>query len=234
MATRAAAPVLSLEGVALGRRRAAARAGLIDFELARGQAAIVEVDSDDDASFLVDVCVGLADPPAGVARFLDRDWRGLPFRARLAARGRIGTVVLTQVWPAHLSIAEAVLTPRLYHTDRPEAQAVTEATALARMFDLPGLPAGRRETTPAGELIRAACVRGFLGLPELVIVQDPALDDMTALGVAMAQAVAAVQDHGGGVLWITGAVSAVAARYVRADHVLRLGEKGLVPVRRSQ
>ncbi len=234
MGARAAAPVLSLHGVALGRRRAAARAGLIDLELARGQVAIVEVDSDDDASFLVDVCVGLAEPPAGAARYFDRDWRELSFRARLAARGRIGTVVLTQVWPAHLSIAEAVLAPRLYHTDRTEAQAAAEATALARMFDLPGLPAGRRETTPSGELIRAACVRGFLGSPELVVVQDPALDDIAALGVAMAQAVAAVQDRGGGVLWIAGSASAVAARFVRADLVLRLGEKGLVPVRRSQ
>ena len=41
--------------------------------------------------------------------------KSLPDLKQVSARGRIGTVVLTQVWPAHLSIAEAVLTPRLWY-----------------------------------------------------------------------------------------------------------------------
>ena len=53
---------------------------------------------------------------------------------------------------------------------------IAEATVLARRFGLPGLPVGGRETVPAGELVRAACVRAFLGTPELVLIADASLE----------------------------------------------------------
>ncbi|HEX2892299.1 hypothetical protein [Vineibacter terrae] len=232
MAASGAPAILSLQGVAFADPRAAPSCR-IDLELGRGDAAIVEVDATDTAASLIDLCLGLVDPPAGAARFLDHDWRGLSPGERFAARSRIGSVVQSQVWPTHLSIAESIMAPRLYHRDRTPDQAITEATALARTFGLPGVPAGQRDATAAGELVRAACVRAFLGAPALVVVQDAALDAMAALGVAMAQAVAAVQDRGGAVLWIIGPEGAPAARFVQPGQALRLGDRGLAPMRRS-
>lgn len=225
--------ILSLEGIAFGNQSMSSPSCHIDFELVPGQVAVIEVESDNDAASLVDVCAGLVDPLLGAARFVNRDWRHQSFTERLAARGRIGCVVQSQVWPATLSIAESVLAPRLHHDDHSEEEITADATALARLFGLPGLPAGRRDATTAGELVRAACVRGFLGTPHLVLIQDPTLDATPALGVAMAQAIVAVQDRGGAVLWIAGTEGTSAARYVEADQMLRLGDRGLVPARRG-
>jgi hypothetical protein len=50
----------------------------------------------------------------------------------------------------------------------------------------------------------------------------------------MAQALAAVQDRGGAAIWVTDYAGVPAARFVAADHVLRLGDRGLVAARRRQ
>jgi phospholipid/cholesterol/gamma-HCH transport system ATP-binding protein len=228
-----ATPILSLRGVMLEREHRAASPGAIDLELGRGQLAVIEVPDEDAASGLVDLCVGLVDPPAGTTRFLDRAWQAQSYRERLDTRSRIGAVIGTRTWPPHLPIAEAMLMAPLYHGDRAEEDVAHDATVMARLFDLPGLPAGRPETTPPGELVRAACVRGFLGNPDLVVIHDPVLDQMAALAVALAQVIAAAQDRGGAILWIVTSAAAPAARFVQPDLALRLGDRGLVSMRRS-
>src|SRR5262249_55550323 len=129
-------------------------------------------------------------------------------------------------------VAEVVLTPRLYHTDQSEGTAVAAATLLARRFGLAGLPVGSRESVPPGELVRAACVRAFLGAPEFVLIADSSVEAMGELGVALVQAIGTVQDRGGAVLWLMSSITAPAARFVTADHVLRLDDRGLAPIRR--
>jgi len=62
--------------------------------------------------------------------------------------------------------------------------------------------------------------------------QIEALGQIAELGVAMAQALTAVQDRGGAALWIAESAGVPAARFVAADHVLRLGGHGLVAARR--
>jgi phospholipid/cholesterol/gamma-HCH transport system ATP-binding protein len=131
-------------------------------------------------------------------------------------------------------VLEAVLLARFYHFDRPPAEVLADATTLARLFGLPGLPVGRSETTPLRALIRAACVRGFLGSPDLIVVHDQMLDQSAGLAVPMAQAISAACDRGATVLWITTNLGARAAEFVHANHVLRLGDAGLVPARRSR
>jgi len=146
----------------------------------------------------------------------------------------IGAIVQAGVWPTHMTVLEAVLMARFYHFNRPPAEAIADATALARLFGLPGLPVGRSETTPLRALIRAACVRGFLGSPDLIVVQDHLLDQTSELAVPMAQAISAARDRGATVLWITASLAAQAVQFVQADHLFRLGDSGLVPVRRSR
>jgi phospholipid/cholesterol/gamma-HCH transport system ATP-binding protein len=149
-------------------------------------------------------------------------------------RRRIGAVMQTDVWPAHMSVLESILLAGAYHFNRGRDEMIEDATELARLFALPGLPTGRRETTPRRALVRAACVRGFLGTPDLVVVQDTVLEQAAELAVPMAQAISTAKDRGGAVLWITASLAARAAEFVEPEQVLRLGEQGLVRARRGR
>jgi len=222
--------VLSLNDVAFERRTSAV-AGL-NLHLGHGETALVEIGTDGEPDLLVDVCLGLVRPARGEVHFLGELWRRFNYLDVLSRRSRIGTLVGSQVWAAHMPVIEAVLMPVLCHTDRPVDDATVEATALARRFGLPGLPLGMRETVPAAQLTRAACVRAFMGMPELVVIADSHLDDSDELALPMAQAVGQVQDRGGAVLWLLESLAAPAARFVPAAHVLRLGDRGLLPARR--
>jgi phospholipid/cholesterol/gamma-HCH transport system ATP-binding protein len=229
MALRPSRLVLSLQGVTLAERQFK-----LDLALSRGGVALVQVDDETEASALIDLCVGLVDPAAGHVRFIGVDWTTRSPRERMHRRRRIGAVVQSDVWPAHMTVLDSVLMARSYHFNQPRAEVIDDATDLARLFGLPGLPTGRRETTPRRALVRAACVRGFLGSPDLIVVHDQTLEQTPELAVPMAQAIAAAQDRGGAVLWITASLAAQAAQFVQADHLFRLGELGLVRARRAQ
>jgi len=234
MPPRSSRSVLALEGATLAERAFSATPALLDLDLRRGEVAMVHVDDDDEASALVDLCVGFGAPARGLVRFLGLDWATRTRPQRLHRRRRIGAVMRTDVWPSYMTIMESLLLTRLYHFDRPRAEAVAEATALARLFGLPGLPAGRRETTSRYALVRAGCVRGLMGSPDLVLVQDPLLDHTPDLAVPMAQAISAVRARGGAVLWISAGMAAPAAQFVATDHVFRLGDSGFIRMRRPR
>jgi phospholipid/cholesterol/gamma-HCH transport system ATP-binding protein len=223
--------VLSLRNVALIARERAG-ADTVDFDLAHREVAVVELDEDSDASAFVDLCLGLVEPPSGEVYCLGQPWRAQGYHDRLAHRSRIGTLADSQVWPAHMPVVQVALAPLLYHTAQAEPEAIAEATILARRFGLPGLPAVASEQVARGDLVRAACVRAFLGAPEFVLIADQALESMADLGTPLAQAIGAVHDRGGAVLWLLSSRSAPAARYVTADQVWRLGDRGLTRARR--
>jgi phospholipid/cholesterol/gamma-HCH transport system ATP-binding protein len=226
--------VLSLDEVVPDGWRSSAASTRLDLTLGHGEVALIEMVDESDAELLVDLCLGLAGPLHGEIHFLGRDWHDCSYHEALSRRGRIGCLVGTNVWPAHVSVAELVLTPWLHHSGQEEEEALGSATVLARRFGLPGLPIGTRESVPAGQLARAACVRAFLGNPDFVLIADPSIESMGELAVVMAQSIGAVQDRGGAVLWIVASATAPAARFVAADHRLRLGDRGLVPARRAR
>jgi ABC-type polar amino acid transport system ATPase subunit len=234
MAARPGRSVLSLQGVALGERQVSADTARLDLELPHGEVAVIQVEDDHDAAMLVDLCLGLADPGAGQVFFLGVDWATQTLHERLHRRRRIGAVVQTDVWPSHMTVLESVLVARSYHFKQARTEAIADATELARLFGLPGLPAGRRETTPLRALVRAACVRGFIGSPDLIVVQDQVLDQSSELAVPMAQAISAACDRGATVLWITASLATQAAQFVQANQAFRLGDHGLTRVRRAR
>jgi phospholipid/cholesterol/gamma-HCH transport system ATP-binding protein len=234
MAVRPSRTVLSMHGVTLPERQFASSPTKLDLELPRRSVTFIQVDDESDASALVDLCLGMTDPSAGHVRFLGVDWASRTPRERMFRRRRIGAVMQTDVWPAHMTVLDSVLVAGSYHFKQTRAEMLAHATELARLFALPGLPTGRRETTPRRALVRAACVRGFLGSPDLIIVQDGVLEQATELAVPMAQAISSARDRGGAILWIATSLTAAAAEFVEAEQVLRLGEQGLVRARRGR
>jgi len=234
MALRPSRTVLSLHDVTLPERQFSSAPTRLDLELPRRSVTLVEVDDDTDASALVDLCLGMTDPTAGHVRFLGVDWATRTPRERMFRRRRIGAVMQTDVWPSHMTVLESVLVARAYHFNQPRAEVIADATQLARLFGLPGLPAGRRDATPARALVRAACVRGFIGSPDLIVVQDQVLDQSSELAVPMAQAISAACDRGATALWITASLATQAAQFVQANQAFRLGDHGLTRVRRSR
>src|SRR6185437_15329012 len=125
--------VLSLRGVALSARQRGG-AGTVDFDLAHREVAVVELDEDSDAGAFVDLCLGLVEPPSGEVYCLGQTWSVQGYHDRLAHRSRIGAVIDSQIWPAHMPVAQVALAPLLYHTAQAEAEALAEATILARRF----------------------------------------------------------------------------------------------------
>jgi phospholipid/cholesterol/gamma-HCH transport system ATP-binding protein len=234
MAPPSSRRVLSLQDVTLAKGHFSASPTTLDLELPRREVALVHVDDEADASALVDLCLGLTIPTAGQVRFLGVDWKSRTPSERMHRRRRIGCVVQTDIWPAHMTVLDAVLLAGSYHFDRSRVEMIGHGTELARLFGLPGLPTERRESTPLRALIRAACVRGFLGSPDLIVVHDQALEQTRDLAVPMAQAISAARDRGAAVLWITVGLAAQAAQFVEAEQFLRLGENGLVPARKSR
>jgi phospholipid/cholesterol/gamma-HCH transport system ATP-binding protein len=234
MALRPSRTVLSMHSVTLPERQFSSTPIVLDLELPRRSVTLIQVDDETDASALVDLCLGMADPSSGHVRFLGVDWATRTPRERMFRRRRIGAVMQTDVWPAHMTVLDSVLVAGSYHFNQSRAEMLAHATELARLFALPGLPTGRRETTPRRALVRAACVRGFLGSPDLIVVQDGALEQTPDLAVPMAQAISAARDRGGAVLWIAASLAAAAAEFVEAEQVLRLGEQGLVRARRAR
>jgi phospholipid/cholesterol/gamma-HCH transport system ATP-binding protein len=235
MPPRLAPTVLTLEAAALTERSISGSPAHIDLDLRRGEVGIIHVDDDNEAAAMVDLCVGLAVPASGRVRFLGVDWATRTRPQRLHRRRRVGVVAHTDVWPAQMTIMDSILLAPLYHSDRSRDDVVAEATGLARLFGLPGLPADRRETTtPRRVLVRAGCVRGFLGSPDLVLMQDRLLDHAPDLAAPLAQAISASCARGAAVLWITSSMASPASRFIEADHAYRLGDTGLVGLRRLQ
>jgi len=226
--------VLSLQGITLGDHQFSGSLGKIDLELPRRGVSLIQVDDEADAATLLDVCLGISNPRVGRVSFLGVDWMTRTPAERMHRRRRVGAVVQTGVWPAHMTILEAVLLPAAYHFDQSREEVIEHATELARLFGLPGLPTTRRETTLKQVLVRAACVRGFLGSPDLILLHDTALEQVPELAEPMAQAISAARDRGAAILWITVSLAAQVTRLVEAEQILRLGEHGLTRARRGR
>jgi len=216
--------VLSLEAVVLPERAIAVAPAQLDLALRRGELGIIHADDDGESFSMIDLCVGLMVPASGHVRFLDVDWATRSRPQRLHRRRRIGLVAQTGVWPPQMSIMDSILMAQLYHSHRSRDELLAEAIELARLFGLPGLPAERRDATRRQVLLRAGCVRGFLGSPDLVLVHDQLLDRTPELAVPMAQAITAMRARGGAVLWINTGSGSGAFQYVEPDHVYRMGD----------
>ncbi len=226
------APILLLDG-AQGMGEHLPHAAL-RLELHDGDFAVIEVPGPRRGAVFADMCSGLIPLAAGQARFLGRDWSTVPNDHADALRGRIGRLFHSPMRAETEDVATRVLLGRLHHTRIPEAELRAEAARLALRFGLPGLPAGPARQVPAPILLRAACVRAFLGEPRLLILELPVTAQQDDLLPALLEAGANARGFGAAVLWLAAPGPALRDPGIRAAQRLRLSDAGLSPMRRME
>jgi phospholipid/cholesterol/gamma-HCH transport system ATP-binding protein len=178
-------------------------AGGIAAELALGAGDLVLVQPGDDQHerALADVACGLLVPARGAVRFLGRAWPELPADQANALRGRIGRLVLRGAWLPYLSLLDNVLLAQLHHTRRPYSELCAEAARWAAWFGLPGVPMGRPDETSPAVLLRAGCIRAFLGRPVLIVLESAGDALREELVAPLINAMRTARDRGAAVLW---------------------------------
>jgi phospholipid/cholesterol/gamma-HCH transport system ATP-binding protein len=180
----------------------------VTLRLRRGEMALVRLERGAVRLPLADAAEGLADVQHGSVSFLGRDWRDVSADEAAKLRGRIGRVfdgigAGGAGWVSNLDVDENVMLAQLHHTRRPAKEIETEAARLARMFGLPGLPRGRPAEIRIADLQRAACIRAFLGSPELILLERPAQGVYPDIMPPLINAVRTARNRGAAVVWLT-------------------------------
>jgi phospholipid/cholesterol/gamma-HCH transport system ATP-binding protein len=225
-------PVLALEAArAVGEHLPR---GALDLLLAEGDFALIEVPGPRRGAGFADLCCGLTPLASGSVRFVGRSWGSIPWAHEAALRGRIGRLFFRGMRPDIPDVASRVLLGRLYHTRIPEAELRAEAAALALRFGLPGLPSGPARFFSEPDLLRAGCVRAFLGEPKLVILELPMAAQADDLLPAVVSLGTEARGRGAAVIWLAAAGPALRNRSIGATYRLRLDDAGLLPVRRLE
>jgi phospholipid/cholesterol/gamma-HCH transport system ATP-binding protein len=175
----------------------------VSFRLRRGELALVHLEEGHLRIPLADAAQGLVEPVQGRVFFLAADWSVVSHDARLTARAKIGRVFDEPGWISELDMEENITLSQRHHTRRTESSIRDEASELARQFGLPGLPRSPPSGMRAPDLRRAACVRAFLGQPELLILERPTAGVYPAIMPALMAGVRKARERGAAVLWTT-------------------------------
>ena len=173
----------------------------VSFRLAPGELVLVYLEEGHLHTPLADAAQGLVEPAHGRVRFQGRDWALLDEDRRALARARIGRGFEAPAWISELDMDDNIMLAQRHHTRRTDAEIRDEASALARLFSLPGLPRGRPSELRAPDLRRAACVRAFLGKPELLILERPTAGVYPSIMPALMTAIRSARARGAAVLW---------------------------------
>ncbi len=175
----------------------------VSFRLQRCELMLVRLEAGHLSLPLADVAQGLVEPIQGSVSFLGERWSALSEEAKLAARAKIGRVFGEPGWISELDMDDNITLLQRHHTRRPESAIRDEASELARRFSLPGLPQGKPSDMRAPDLRRAACVRAFLGRPELLILERPTAGVYPDIMPALMASVRGALSRGATVLWTT-------------------------------
>lgn len=225
-------PVLEFSDASL-TDGAGVRTQPISLALLPGSLTLIDTGDTPHAVALADAAVGLRAPASGRVSFLGRDWREVtPLQAN-AMRGRIGHSFSAGNWLRGVDMLENILLPQLYHTRRHIDELCAEAARLAALFGLPGVPLGAPGQVAEGDLLRAACVRAFLGRPKLIVLEHLAREVLAAIVEPLINAVRAARDREAAVLWLTAERDVWSDPTIPADGWLRLRGGALHSVRRA-
>ncbi len=175
----------------------------LDLRLMPGECALIETPDPERSTALAELCSGMAGLRRGAARFMGYDWSGLDRDRAAALRGRIGRIHHRGAWIDMLGTHVNIMLARLHHTREPEAAVTRSATDLARHLGLPGLPLARPDRLSEGDLMRAACVRAFLGEPRLLLLEHSITPDRPGLTAPLLDLLSRALDRGAAAVCFT-------------------------------
>ena len=224
-------PVLEMLGALADPGASGLPSTCMDLCVMAEDSVLIEAGDTIQAAEFADLCCGLAPLRSGVVRFLGHDWAGASYERASALRGRIGQVAVENSWINFLSTETNILQQQLHHTRVPETVLREKAAELSRDFGLPGIPLARPDRLAFGDLVRAACVRAFLGDPELLILKSQELEQVGEVWPALLNALAAARGRRAAAIWITASDIVWNDRSIQSTQRLRLTENGLVPAR---
>lgn len=202
-----------------------------DLRLMPGECALIETSDPDRATAFADLCSGMISLHGGTARCMGFDWAELAHEQTFALRGRIGRIHRRGAWASTLRTHVSIMLPQLHHTRTPEADIAASALALAQQLGLPGLPLVRPDELSDEDLIRAACVRAFLGNPRLLLLENAISEDHDALTVPLLDLLSRALDRGAAAICFTRDALFWQAQHFPLAHRLHLLEDGLKPMR---
>ncbi|MEZ7136503.1 ABC transporter ATP-binding protein [Komagataeibacter sp. SM21] len=225
------APLLELRDVVPTFEESGLMPAPYNLRIMPGECVVIDCRDENRAAVFADLCTGMISLSQGNIRFMGLDWTTLRDRQLNALRGRIGRISRSGSWLNLFGTHLNIMLPHLYHTNDPLDNVVEHATELGRRFGFPGLPITAPDRLSAADQARAACVRAFLGRPDLLVLEDisDVLPEENVL--PFFEMMTAARDRGCGVLWFVR--SAVAWReYRKAVNLhMRLLDEGLFPMR---
>ncbi|MFO7536273.1 MAG: hypothetical protein R6X19_11455 [Kiritimatiellia bacterium] len=175
-----------------------------------GESAVVDASFSSDPALelsdyfpLADAAQGLLPCDKGKILFRGREWSSMPPLEQARCRGRIGRLFDFHGWIFNLEILENILLACRIYPERAVPNVEAEALRLARRFGLDEIPPGRPALVGRRELRRLEWVRAFLGGPDLVILEHPEMDMVSASLDALLETAREAQRRGTALLWIT-------------------------------
>ncbi len=205
-----------------------------DLNVAPGELHLLRSLDVERSTALVDILLGIEQPQAGDVRFDGQAWREMSESDAFRVRGQVGRVMNRGNWLRSRTVMDNLLLPLRHHTVLPDDLLREMACDLARHFGLPGLPMLPPDDCPASDLERAACVKAFLGRPQLVFLEHPMeYADIGLLPPLMA-AVQQVRRRGGAVVWFTRNRAVLEQRSIPADRRYHIVGGHLLDLERSE
>ena len=175
----------------------------ITFAVEAGGLAMVLLEKEHVHLPLGDLAVGILAPDAGCVRLHGSDWLDMTPDVAADARGSIGRVFEGNPWIDSMEVSQNIMLAQLHHTRRPVAEITRQAAELSRAFGLPGLPLHSPSTVHGKDLARAACVRAFMGQPDLLVLERPTAGVYPEILPALLNMLRSARDRGAAVLWLT-------------------------------
>lgn len=200
----------------------------VDLEVLPGQLHLIYSDDPDNSSAISDVLLGLREAAQGEVRWQGRAWSEIPPRTAYRLRGNVSRVTSRGNWMDTRSVMENVLLPLRHHTILPDDVLREMACDFAQRFGLPGLPMLLPGQCPEPDLQRAACVRAFMGRPELVILEHPLESADAGLLPPLVDAIQQVRRRKGSVIWFTRRRAVLEEPGIPADHRYRIAGRQLL------
>lgn len=175
----------------------------VSFTLTQGQLLLVRMERGRFRLPIADLAAGIIAPADGAVEFMGKNWQEMTADDAAAQRAKVGCVFEGQGWISFLDVGQNITLAQRHHTTRADADIEAEATQLARLFGLPGLPHRSVSGARLEDLNRSAFIRAFLGQPALIILERPTRDLMPGILAPLVNAVRLARDQGSAIIWTT-------------------------------